>query len=427
MKFNLHSLSSYQKLFLKEFSAQLIEKVIRIIVGVFVIRELSKYLGVEQFGTFNFVESYFLIIMALSLFGLDVIMVRQLEGNKRYEKALGNGIFILLFTSLLFIAISILLGRVFVSTDNYNNILIVSLGLVFSPLIVFESYYISLNKIRITSFFKTISYLIKSILIIYFISEKYDFEYFIFLIISEYLLSGIFIFLFFIKEQNKISFKIDLSLIKQILGSSFYIFIYGIGALIFFRVDVFMIENFLSNYEMGIYTAAFKVLIFLYFIPNLIAQTFFPRIIKIFKSGKLELKPLKKMYQLTFISGLITFLFIVLFGDFIINFLFGNDFEESKIILKVLSFNIIFISIGSIYTKVIYSSNMEKRLFLRVIISLIINIILNILLIPYFQLLGVAISTIVSLFFLEIIYDFFDKKLISLHVFKLKSILNISK
>ena len=267
----------------------------------------------------------------------------------------------------------------------------------------------------------------KSILIIYFIYEKYDFEYFILLIISEYLLSGILIFLFFIKEQHKISFNINLKLIKEILGSSFYIFIYGIGALIFFRIDLFMIENLLSNYEMGIYTAAFKVLTFFYFIPNIIAQTLYPRIIKMFKSTELDLRPLKKMYQLTFIMGLLVFLFIIIFGDNIINFLFGNDFEESKAILKILSFNIIFISLGSIYSKVIYSSNMEKRLFLRVIMAILINIFLNIILIPIFQLKGVAISTIVSLFFMEVTYDFFDKKLRELHLFKLKSILNIHK
>lgn len=425
MKPNILSLSVYQKIVLKEFSAQLIEKIIRIIVGVFVIRKLSSYLGVEQFGSFNFIESYFLIIMALSIFGLDIIMVRQLEGNKKYEKVLGNGILILLFSSLLFIITSILLANILVTNDNYNNILIVSLGLIFSPLIVFESYYISLNKIRITSFLKIFSYLIKSILIIYFISKKYDFEYFIFLIISEYLLSAILILLFFIKEQNKISFKIDLILIKEILGSSFYVFISGIGALIFFRIDLFMIESFLTNYEMGIYTAAFKVLTFFYFIPNIIAQTLYPRIIQIFKSTKVDLTPLKKMYQLTFISGLTTFVFLILFGDYIVNFLFGNDFEESKTILKILSFNMILISLGSIYSKVIYSSNMEKRLFLRVIMAILINIFLNIILIPIFQLKGVAISTIVSLFFMEVTYDFFDKKLFDLHIFKLKSILNL--
>ena len=423
MKLSLDSLSNYQKLFLKEFSFQFIEKIIRIIVGVYVIRELSKYLGVVNFGVYNFIESYFLIIMALSLFGLDVIMVRQLEGNKRYNKVLGNGIYILSFTSLIFIIISVFLGTFIVTNENYINILIVSLGLIFSPLVVFESYYISLNKIRITSFFKIIAFTIKSILIIYFISKKYSFNYFIFIIISEYLLSGIFILLYFIKEQNQVSFKIDLSIIKEILGSSFYVLIYSLGALVFIRIDLFMIENFLSSYEMGIYTASFKIISFSYFIPNIIAQTLYPRIIEIFKSKKLELKPLKKMYKLSFITGLFVFILLLAMGDYIIDFLYGSQFTDSKYILKILSFNILLISISSVYYKVLYSSNLEKRLFFRILVAIALNIILNIVLIPIYKLEGVAFATIISLFFLEFVYDFFDKKLIDSHIFKLKSLI----
>ena len=423
MKLSLDSLSNYQKLFLKEFSFQFIEKIIRIIVGVYVIRELSKYLGVVNFGVYNFIESYFLIIMALSLFGLDVIKVRQLEGNKRYNKVLGNGIYILSFTSLIFIIISVFLGTFIVTNENYINILIVSLGLIFSPLVVFESYYISLNKIRITSFFKIIAFTIKSILIIYFISKKYSFNYFIFIIISEYLLSGIFILLYFIKEQNQVSFKIDLSIIKEILGSSFYVLIYSLGALVFIRIDLFMIENFLSSYEMGIYTASFKIISFSYFIPNIIAQTLYPRIIEIFKSKKLELKPLKKMYKLSFITGLFVFILLLAMGDYIIDFLYGSQFTDSKYILKILSFNILLISISSVYYKVLYSSNLEKRLFFRILVAIALNIILNIVLIPIYKLEGVAFATIISLFFLEFVYDFFDKKLIDSHIFKLKSLI----
>ena len=63
MNLSLSKFSEYQKLFVKETSAQILEKLIRIFVGLYVIREISRYFDVELFGVFNFIESYFLIFV----------------------------------------------------------------------------------------------------------------------------------------------------------------------------------------------------------------------------------------------------------------------------------------------------------------------------------------------------------------------------
>tara|TARA_B100000900_G_scaffold411339_1_gene430838 strand:+ start:1898 stop:3175 length:1278 start_codon:yes stop_codon:yes gene_type:complete len=425
MNLSLSKFSEYQKLFVKETSAQILEKLIRIFVGLYVIREISSYFDVELFGVFNFIESYFLIFVALSFFGTDSILVRLLQGSKKYQKIIGNGIVVLTVTSILFILFSIIISQFLVSKQSLSYTFIVSIGLLFSPLIVFEAFYISLNKIRVTSYFKIFTFLIKSALILFFINRKFDFNFFIYLIILEHALSGFLIFLFFKFQKFKISFEFDIKLLKEILVPSFYVFIYSIGALIFLRIDLFMIENYLNDFEMGIYTASFKILSFFYFIPNIIAQTLYPRIIQIFKSNQKEFEPLKKMYKLSFISGFFVFILLLLLGDYMIDFLYGSEFNDSKYILKILSFNILFVSISSVYYKVLYSSMLEKRLFFRVFLAIILNIILNMVLIPIYKLEGVALATIISLFFLEFIYDFFDKKLIDLHIFKLKSILKL--
>jgi len=106
--------------------------------------------------------------------------------------------------------------------------------------------------------------------------------------------------------------------------------------------------------------------------------------------------------------------------------MFGEAFIKSNYILYILSFNIILISIGGVYSKVLYSNNLEKRLFIKIIFGLIINISLNIFLIRYYGVYGAAVATALALFIVEIIYDFFDKKLRKFHVFKLKSILLIN-
>ena len=82
-------------------------------------------------------------------------------------------------------------------------------------------------------------------------------------------------------------------------------------------------------------------------------------------------------------------------------------------------------SISAVYFKVIYSVNLQKRLLLRSLSGIIIIVILNYYLIKYFGVYGSAIATLLSLIFIELFYDFFDKKLRPYHIFKLKAILNI--
>ncbi len=188
-----------------------------------------------------------------------------------------------------------------------------------------------------------------------------------------------------------------------------------------------MIERFLTNQDLGFYSASFKLISFFYFIPAILSQTFFPRIVELAKLKLNNSDSLSLMYKLNFFSALIVFFGLIFFGEILINFLFGVAFSNSVLILYILSFNIVLISIGSIYSKVLYSNNLEKRLFIKVIFGILINILLNIILIELYGVYGVAISTAIALFFVEILYDFFDSKLIKFHVFKLKSIFLINK
>ena len=110
-----------------------------------------------------------------------------------------------------------------------------------------------------------------------------------------------------------------------------------------------------------------------------------------------------------------------------INLLFGEKFESSLLIYNILIFIIVISSISAVYTKVIYSVNLQDRLLLRSIIGIFINIICNYFFIKAYGVVGSAIATILSLIFIELIYDFFDPKLKPYHQVKLKSILTYEK
>ena len=115
---------------------------------------------------------------------------------------------------------------------------------------------------------------------------------------------------YFFLNPIKIKHKIDKAFVKNILSSSSYVFLYSVGAIIYNRIDILMIERFLTNQDLGFYSASFKLISFFYFIPAILSQTFFPRIVELAKLKLNNSDSLSLMYRLNFFSALIVFFWI---------------------------------------------------------------------------------------------------------------------
>lgn len=422
MKFITKSLSDYKKLFLKEVLVQIFEKTVRVFVGLFVIRELSSYLGPSYFGIYNFIESVYLIFLGISIFGIDLILVKLFTSKKKINLLFGNGALLLCVFSISSIVIIVIMSFIFFDDQKSRLLICVSSALLFTPFSVVDYYLTSINKIRVASLYKLLAYLIKSSLFLFFVYYELELIFFVSAIIIETLVLSILLLSYFIRNKIKISFKPNRAVMKEILVPSFYVFLYSLGAILYHRIDIIMIEIYLSDSDMGYYTAALKFLMFFYFIPQIISQTLFPRIIRNINSNNYESISTKNMYRLSFFSSLFIFLILIVLGDFMLLLLYGELYLSSHTILSILAVNIIIESIANINSKVLYSKNLEKKMLPRIFVGILANISLNITLIPLMGINGVALSTVISIIIVEFFYDFFDPVLRDIHFFKLKSI-----
>lgn len=415
-----NKLSVYKNLIALEVFFQLIEKTVRIIFGVIVVKKISYYLGPADFGNLNFIESFFTLLMGISIFGMDVILVKKFliqKDNDHKEKIFINGFILIFLSSLFSILFSIILINHFLNFRYQSLLILVLFSALFNPFTVSEFHLVAYNKIRVISILRTIIFIIISFLKITIVYLKFSIKYFVFIIIFETITFSILIYSF-----NFIKFKlslIDINLIKGLLKEGAVIFLYGIGALLYSRIDILMIQNLLPENDLGYYSAAFKLYSFLLFIPGIIALSLFPRIIS---ENNIKSTFISKSFKFSFYLGLILFLFLFFSGDKIIEILYGSEFNLSKGLFKVLILAYLITSFSAVYIKVVYSKNLQNRLVYKIIIGLILNILLNLLLIRKFGVYGAAYSTILALFFLEFIYDFFDPKLREISILKLKSI-----
>ena len=130
------------------------------------------------------------------------------------------------------------------------------------------------------------------------------------------------------------------------------------------------------------------------------------------------------MYFISFWCSFLVFIFVYLLSDIIIDSFFSDKYVNVKYIFEISSFTLLFIGISSTYVKVLYKHNLQKRMFFKVLFGIILSVLLNYFLIIKYGVYGVSYATLISIFILETLYDFFDNKLREHHIVKLQSIFN---
>ncbi len=185
---------------------------------------------------------------------------------------------------------------------------------------------------------------------------------------------------------------------------AFYAFIWQI----FHWTDTFIIGIFRTVGDVGVYNAVVPTAFFLTIPLSLFLQLFFPLINKEYARGHKEIvkQISQQIGKWVFTAVLPLFILMVIFPGAFINILFGNQYLEGEVALRILSFGVLFFSIFSISHNLLAMSGRSKLILFDIIFITAFNIILNILLIPKYGIAGAAFASSASLVLLSIIFMF---------------------
>ncbi len=188
------------------------------------------------------------------------------------------------------------------------------------------------------------------------------------------------------------------------------------------HIDKILIGEILSENQVGLYEAAVRISSISYFIPVAIVNSAQPAITKAYLRGKNEYY--NKLKYIFYFLSLVSFLLalpIVVFSDYIVNFLFGLDYLKTSPILKIHAFSMVFVFVGLGRGLWIITESHFKFQMISTLLGGLSNIILNIIFIQYFGLIGAAYSTLISYFVMYILSGFFYKPAIGVSIVQLKA------
>jgi O-antigen/teichoic acid export membrane protein len=185
--------------------------------------------------------------------------------------------------------------------------------------------------------------------------------------------------------------------------------------------DVVMIGWLLSARDVGLYSVAANISIVSTIFLQVTNSVIAPKVASMFAENKI--KEMEKMIQgvtkYLFLIGVSIFLIILILGKFLL-FIWGHPFVEAYEVLIILSFSQAVSMASGAVGLVLTMCNQEKIWGGLMLISALLNIMLNYYLIMLWGYVGAAISTAISLIFMNVIGIVLIKKRINVLMIPLK-------
>jgi len=378
------------------------DKIIKILGGIFVGIWVARYLGPEDFGALNYALAYISFFLILTNLGLEQIVIREILKSPMRTKYLLGTVFTLKLIGSLCAVILVFLSFLFIKTDHFVSILIIILAMGFIAQsfdtvdYFFQSKILAKNIIIARSAAFTISLLMK----IYFIVGDYSVVYFAIAITIDMYLSALFLFLMY-KKSALLSSRWVFS---KIIAKRLLVFCWPIALSVFLisihtKVDQIMIGKILGLADVGVYVVALRISELFYFIPAIVVSTFLPYLLNLKKiNPNLYADRLLQLYSAMFWLGIAFSLFSICYGKLIISYLFGGAYSDAYKALVYSVWSGVFIGQATVRGILIINDNSQKYRLYNNFIMMIMNIVANIFLIDLMGISGAALATLLTQF-----------------------------
>ena len=423
----LNEIKSSASVIIKNVGWLLLDKLIKMSIGLFVGVWIARYLEPSNYGIFSYALTLIGIISVIADLGLQNISIRELVNNpNQKKKILGSTVLLKFFGSIAAYLLVIISINILRPDENLviTTCLILGMKIFWKvgediSIIWFESIikakYIVIGQNSVSLLFVLAK--------IYMLLNEYQLIDFVIITTVEAFFISIVLLLFFNFKAFPINqLNIDLKKIKDLLSSSWPLLFSNLFIVIYMGIDQIMIGQILDDFQVGVYAAAVKLSEIWYFFPMVICSTLFPVILKLkSSSNELYIKRLQLLFDFMVIVSFTVAVIISLFSGKIIQVIYGDDYSMSAAILSLHIWASIFVFLGVASDKWILAEDKQILSFQRSIAGVVINLILNLILIPEYGALGAAIATVISYSVSAFFIDMLQKSTYGIFIMKLKS------
>ncbi len=388
-----------KKTLIKNLSSLFVIQIANYVFPLVSVPYVTRVIGVANYGLVNYAAAIVLYFVMFINFGFDYTATRKIAQNKD-DKTLTDEVFnlvlgskiLLLIISVVFFALAMAVIPVF---KQEQKLMVYSFIICFAWVITPNWLYQGKQELHKTALFNFFSKAVFTGLIFILITKKSDYLYQPLALSIAQLMVGIYSFVYAIKRYQ---IKIKLPSFKAIITLLFnerLVFFSTVVISLYTTTNTVILGALSNNVEVGYFAGAKNLIIIAHTVVSIpIAQSFFPFIGSAFgKSTANGIAVVQKVFPVITSFTLLCGLGMMLIGPLVITLFYGDGFEKSIQIFRLLSLVPFIISISNLYgIQVMMNLKMDKIFFRITLGGAIFSILLNSVMVVWYGAWGAAVT-----------------------------------
>lgn len=381
--------------------SRILERVIIAVVTIIV----ARHFGVGTFGEYSTALAFATLFFVFADLGMSTLLLR--EGSK--EKSVlsvyfGNTLISeLAMSALLYV---LMLGSGLLLRFNETVItLLLWLGatqFLMSMQLPLQTIYQIFFKTYVTSLFQIINSVLVITIALIVAHLELSVTYFA---ASQFLISFVLTTIFFAITARLVRPRVIVSRLLPMLRVAYLFGLSSIFYFIFFQIDAVMLSVIKGSEQVGLYTAAYKLIIAVFIVPSVIGYVMYPLMFELFKSNQERLKNIFfSLYKYLSSIGLLFAVVLFFLANEIIQLLYGHEFLDSALALQILAWAICVRFLSVAPSQLLTSIDRQKIKTKIMGFAALLNIFLNLFMIPALGFRGAALSSLLSEAFVLIVF-----------------------
>jgi len=411
------------------FFFNLVNTVIKIVFPLIVFPYVSRVLLPEGIGRVNYAEAFVSYFVLFSSLGIPVYGLREIAKHRSDHHLLQKKLAGVFSINLVFaiISYSVLAGLMvsgFIGKEP--KLVLINSSLILFSLLDMEWYFQGTENYKFITVRNVIVKMISLVLIFIFIRSHDDVLLYALLLAIGVGGNSLFNFFYVLSKHGKVLLQhLHFQSIRASFAEHFRSILItssmALAGSIYLSLDVVMLGQISSNEQVGFYSASMKIVRVLISVVLALSTVLLPRASFHVKND--EMKEFNDLIKLSF--NFICFLSfpcmigIAILSESIIVLFSGMDFYPAHHVIQLLAILMFLVSMNNLFgMQILYPLNKERLFLYAILAGAAVNVTANLILIPRYNAIGAAVSSIVAELVIFVSLFIANKKFFHISVFK---------
>jgi O-antigen/teichoic acid export membrane protein len=389
-------------------------KIVQSLLGLIISMLTARYFGPSGFGLINYAASIVAFLIPIANLGLNHILVQEIIYSPESEgKILGSSLTMSLLSSLLCIG-GVISFSIITNPQDTECIIVCALYsilLIAHALEHFQCWFQAKLISKYTAVISVIAYIFISVYKFILLLTNQSIYWFAVANAIDHIIIGISLLMVY-KKKNGHKLEFSLSWAKKLFGKSRHFIVASMMVTIFSQTDKIMLRFMIDDAATGIYSAAAFCAGMTSFVFSAITESLRPTILEHKKIGSPHFETnMCRLYSLTIYLALAQSIVMTLLARPIILILYGSEYIEAVVALRIIVWHTTFSHIGSVRNVWMLAEDKQRYLWIVNWSGAMMNIVLNVLFIRLWGVNGAALASVITQFFTNYVISFVLKPL----------------